>query len=441
MDTVTTEQVFISQVMGPYLYPFLIMPIVGLIFSLMLSLKKGQSASKLNYALLVLTQLCLLGLSGLLHFSFLPQLELNNAMGVKLAWFPEMGIYFDIGVDSLSSTFLLFAQLGFLLISLFLGRFYSEQKQVSYLTLTYLVMLSVNGTYLAQNFIFFYLFWELVLIPILIMVAIGNIENYRASLLKFFLITFAGSICMLASILVLAVMQHQTTGVWSFAFTDLINVPGLQSMSGLWIMLGFFVSFAIKGHVFPFHTWLPQLYEKSPLPVLFLVSGVLFNMACYGFLRFFPTYFVWPLTQTPWGDALAYLGAFGIIYGAWVALAQTDARRMLAYLSVSHVGYFVFAIFSKNGFAFYGSLMQTSIHSLIAIGLLGIFVPLFIHTPTHGHHLTHWRGLAKTYPAFAIFAFVLCMSGNLLFYLGPFKKKLARHWWPWVGLSWERWLS
>ncbi|MDH4468673.1 MAG: NADH-quinone oxidoreductase subunit M [Bacteriovoracaceae bacterium] len=417
-NTGVTEQLMISQIMLPYLLPFFILPLLGIIINFFLPKNNGKNFGLAPWIIFISLQAVMLGISAYLHFDFLPALKLTFAAGFKWNWLPSLGIYFDVGIDGLASTFLFFSSLTFLLISLFLGKWFVQEKGRVYLNSFYVVILSVNGTFLSQNLILFYLFWELVLLPILVMVAVYGHKDYRAALMKFFIFTFAGSVAMLSAFIALAVLNYQHFGFWEFDFTSLGRVMALSTPTSVFFMVAFFISFAIKGHVFPFHTWLPQLYEKSPLPVIFLITGVLFNMGAYGFLRFFPNYFLWPMTQTAWGDFFSYLGAFGVVYGAWVALAQTDARRMLAYLSVSHMGYFVMAIFAKNGFALYGSLIQTCVHGLVAVSLLAIFVPL-INSETKSeasssYLLSQWRGLAAKYPWFTTFAFISTMAALAL---------------------------
>lgn len=321
----------------------------------------------------------------------------------KAWWIPQMKIQYFLGVDGLSIALVfLTALLGFIACVASHG---IDKKQKEYYVLYLLLMTGMTGTFVALDLFLFYFFWELVLIPMYFLIGIWGGPKREYAAIKFFLYTLAGSVLMLVGILVTFFQSPAPT----FDILELQKIaPYFDFRLQIFLFLAFYLAFAIKVPVFPFHTWLPHAHVEAPTPISVLLAGVLLKMGGYGFFRIcFPffkdatLYFAFPL---------AVLGMINIVYGACVAMAQTDFKKMVAYSSVSHMGFVMLGLASLNATGFNGAILQMFNHGIITGGLF-LLVGV-IYDRAHTRDLNKFGGLGNNMPVFAFFL-TICSLASL----------------------------
>ncbi|NPA74140.1 MAG: NADH-quinone oxidoreductase subunit M [Epsilonproteobacteria bacterium] len=321
------------------------------------------------------------------------------------------GINYHIGIDGISlflivlSTFMTMIAL----ISL------NIKKDLKNLIVSILVLeMTMVGVFSALDVIVFYLFWELSLVPMLYIIGAwgGKLRIYAA--IKFFLYTFAGSLVMLIGILYLANYFHQVTGIWTFSITDwqLLVIPyGMQ----IWLFLAFFIGFAIKVPMFPFHTWLPYAHGQAPTIGSVILAAVLLKMGTYGFVRFSLPLF--PDASVYFTPFIATLAIIMIIYTAMVAFAQKDMKQVIAYSSISHMGVIVLGTFALNAEGITGSVFFMLSHGVVS-GALFMLVGV-IYDRRHTKLMSEFGGLAHIMPKYAtIFGIMMMASVGLPLTMG-----------------------
>jgi NADH-quinone oxidoreductase subunit M len=224
----------------------------------------------------------------------------------------------------------------------------------------------VSGVFLALDLFLFFLFWEVMLIPMYLLIAIWGHENKAYAAMKFFIFTQVSGLLMLLSIVVLAWLGNTANGSYSFSYFDLLPLQPTGVM-GFAIMLGFFLAFTVKLPAFPFHTWLPDAHTQAPTAGSVLLAGILLKTGAYGLLRFAIPMF--PEASMQFAPIAMGLGAAGIIYGAILAFAQTDFKRLVAYSSVSHMGFVLLGLYAWNSLALQGAVMQMVAHGVSTAAL------------------------------------------------------------------------
>ena len=307
-------------------------------------------------------------------------------------WIPPFGIHFHLALDGLS---LLLLMLTFLLGTMSVLASWTEiQEAVGFFHLNLLwVLAGITGVFLAMDLFLFYFAWELMLVPMYFLIAIWGHERRVYAAVKFFLFTQLSGLLMLIAIMALYFAHHSATGIFTFEYADLLGTP-LSSHAALWIMLGFFVAFAVKLPMFPFHTWLPDAHTEAPTAGSVVLAGLLLKTGAYGLLRFVMPLF--PEAAQAFAPIAMVLAVIGILYGATLAFAQTDLKRLVAYTSVSHLGFVLLGIFAWNKLALQGALITIICHG-VSTGALFILVGA-IQERLRTRELARMSGLWATVP-------------------------------------------
>jgi NADH-quinone oxidoreductase subunit M len=302
-----------------------------------------------------------------------------------------------------------------------------------YLIALLLLETGMLGALAAFDVLLFYIFWEAMLIPMYLLIGVWGGERRIYAAVKFFLYTMAGSVLMMVAILALYFMQAHATGDPTFDLATLQTFARtLPAGTQTWLFLAFAVAFAIKVPLFPFHTWLPDAHTEAPTAGSAILAGVLLKMGVFGLLRFaFPFFPVAARAMVPY---LSILAVIGILYGALVALAQTDVKRLVAYSSVAHLGFVILGICSLTVQGLTGGMLQMINHGL-STGALFLLVGM-IYERRHTRQIAEFGGIWKVMPVFAIFFLIVTFSsiglpgtngfvGEFLILLGTFQAKVV----------------
>ena len=344
----------------------------------------------------------------------------------RLPWIAAWGVYYQIGLDGYNVLLvLLTAFLGPLVVA---GSFTAVRQDVRlFHVMVFLIQFAMLGTFVAQDLFVFYLFWETMLIPMFLIIGIWGGERRIYATIKFFLYTAFGSILMLAAVIYLVYSLQATTGITSFAFADLNRIELPLSVQ-LILLSAFGLSFAIKVPIVPFHTWLPDAHVEAPTAGSVILAGVLLKMGTYGFMKLgFPLF---PDATRYLSPLLMTLAVVSIVYGACLALVQNDIKKIIAYSSISHLGYVMLGLISLDLIGIQGAIIQMVSHGLTAAGLF-LMVGM-IYERCHTRDLAAYGGLAKLLPVYSVFFMILTLAsiglpttsgftGEFLVLLGAFK--------------------
>ncbi|MBI3541647.1 MAG: NADH-quinone oxidoreductase subunit M [Deltaproteobacteria bacterium] len=327
-------------------------------------------------------------------------------------WISAFGISYRIGIDGIS--LLLIVLTTFLTPIVLLGSWTAvEEKVKSYMMLLLFLETGMLGAFVALDIILFYVFWEAMLIPMYLLIGVWGGKDRIYASMKFFIYTLAGSLLMLVAIFTLLGMYKTQTGNYSAALTDLYNVKipfdGLRSPQTL-MFLAFALAFAIKVPLFPLHTWLPDAHVQAPTAGSVILAGVLLKLGGYGFIRFaFPLF---PQALHFMAPTFMCLGAVAIVYGAWVALVQPDVKKLVAYSSVSHMGFVILGLFSLNAVAVNGSIYQMLNHGISTGGLF--LIVGMIYERRHTREISEFGGITRVMPLFAVVFMIVTLSSVAL---------------------------
>jgi NADH-quinone oxidoreductase subunit M len=324
--------------------------------------------------------------------ALLPGAQDGLPVRISLPWIPSAGISLELALDGLSlPLILLTALLGLIAVGVSWGPI---QSSVGFYHLNLLLVLTgITGVFLAFDLLLFYLFWELMLVPMYFLIDLWGHEKRHAAALKFFIFTQAGGLLMLLSILGLYYAQGRSSGQYSFSLQALLGTP-LSPGAARWLMLGFFAAFAVKLPAFPLHTWLPDAHTQAPTAGSLILAGLLLKTGAYGLLRFLLPLF--PGAAAAFAPAARILAVAGILYGALLAFAQSDLKRLVAYTSISHMGFVLLGAFAGNAQALQGTVIQMLSHGL-STGALFILAGL-IQDRLHTRELERMGGLWSPAP-------------------------------------------
>src|SRR5437879_1145707 len=315
----------------------------------------------------------------------------------RAPWIPSVGAEYFLGVDGLSVLLILLTTMMGSIAVLSSWTAITDRVKEFYIFLLVL-QTGMLGAFMSLDFLLFFLFWEVMLVPMYFLIGIWGSDRRLYSAIKFFLYTLVGSVVMLLGILALYFHNHTVTGVYSFDVTQYhkLAVPfNLQ----WWVFLAFFLGFAIKVPMFPFHTWLPDAHTDAPTAGSVILAGVLLKMGTYGFVRL--SLPLVPVASQHMIGFVAFLAIIGVVYGALVAMAQHDMKRLIAYSSVSHMGFLMLGIFALNADGVSGGIIQMINHG-VTTGALFLLVGI-IYERRHTREIAAFRGLSTTVPVFAVF--------------------------------------
>lgn len=357
----------------------------------------------------------------------------------KVSWIERFGISYFIGIDGISLMLVMLTT--FLVPIIVLAAWNSiDQKVKGFHVALFILQTAMLGSFLSMDAILFYVFWELSLIPMYFIVGIWGGANRIYATLKFFIYTMAGSILMLLAIIFMMRLTPEVTGgnisasLLDFYKLKIPFIAGDFFTAQTLLFFAFALAFAIKVPIFPLHTWLPDAHVEAPTPGSVILAGVMLKMGTYCFLRWVIPLFPEATEHYSW--IFMAVGVIGIIYGALVAMVQPDVKKLVAYSSVSHMGYIIVGIFAMNAYGVNGALYQMLNHG-VSTGALFLLIGM-IYERTHSREISKYGGLAAALPIFTIVFIIVTMSsiavpmtngfiGEFLILLGSFQYS------PWVA--------
>ncbi len=318
-------------------------------------------------------------------------------------WIAAWGVHYAVGVDGISLFMVLLTTL--LMPLCVLGSWTQVAKQQrAYYALLLALTTGVLGVFLAMDLFVFYVFWEVMLIPMYFLIGIWGGGNRHYAAFKFFIYTMVGSLLMLVAIIYTAYMVKVQTGIWSFGYEHVLQHAAVLVPAGGLLFLAFALAFAIKVPIFPFHTWLPDAHVEAPTAGSVLLAGVLLKMGTYGFLRFANPFFPMTAMSPEVSKVVVVLAVIGIIYGALVAMVQPDIKKLVAYSSVSHLGFVMLGLWAGTVQGVQGALMVMIGHGF-STGALFFLIGM-LYERRHTREIAAYGGIARVMPLFSV-AFVI----------------------------------
>src|SRR5438046_925855 len=348
---------------------------------------------------------------------------------LDVPWIPGWGIHCAVGVDGISLFLILLTT--FLVPLSILGSYtYITTRERGFYRLMLVLTSGMIVVFVALDLFRFYVMWDVMLIPRYFIIGVWGGQNRLYAAIKFFIYTFFGSLLMLVAILTLVYLVAQRTGVYSFSYVNVMNNIGALGPVAFWLFGAFFLAFAIKVPMFPFHTWLPDAHVEAPTAGSVILAAVLLKMGTYGFLRFavpfFPQVALHPAVQT----AIVVLALVGIIYGGLVAMVQPDFKKLIAYSSVAHLGFVMLGIWALTLQSVQGALLVMINHG-ISTGAL-FFLAGMLYERRHSRLIAAFGGIARVVPLLAAVLTLVSLSsiglpatngfvGEFLILLGAFR--------------------
>ncbi len=396
-------------------------PLVGVALLLLVPHKRHDSLKSISLIIAFITLL----MSFMLYAMFDP---LANGMQfeVNVPWIMSLGIHYHLGIDGIS--LLLIVLTTILTVLAILSSWNSITTGVKgYYISMLLLETGMIGVFCALDIFLFYIFWEVMLIPMYLIIGIWGGPRKVYAAIKFVLFTMFGSLLMLVAIIYLLFAYKNFSGEYSFDLLKLIQMP-IPYHTQLWLFAAFALAFAIKVPIFPFHTWLPDAHVEAPTAGSVILAGVLLKMGTYGFIRICLPMF--PEASIAFLPYICVLALIGIIYGALVAMVQKDVKSLVAFSSVSHMGFIMLGMFALNLQGMEGAVLQMINHG-ISTGALFLIVGM-IYERRHTRLIDQFGGIAKVMPTYAAFFMIITLSsiglpltngfvGEFLILLGAFK--------------------
>jgi NADH-quinone oxidoreductase subunit M len=417
----------------------ILLPVIGAGTSVIYGLTPGARESHYRWIALGFTTL-----------SFIVSLLLIQGAGSGLAafrftedytWISAIGARYHLGVDGISLWLVLLTTL-LMPIAILSSWTSVAKRQLTYYVLLLLLESAMIGVFVSLDLLLFYLFFEASLVPMFFLIGVWGGERRIYAAIKFFIYTAVGSLLMLVGIIALYFIQQNATGVGTFDYTILVETlrSGLMTISPrteFWLFLAFALAFCIKVPLWPLHTWLPDAHTEAPTAGSVILAGVLLKMGTYGLLRF--NFGLFPNASKQLAPVMIALAVIGIIYGALVAMVQPDVKRLVAYSSVSHMGFVVLGLFSFTEQGMQGALYQMLSHG-VSTGALFLFVGM-IYERRHTRMISDFGGLARPMPWFSTFFVIASLSsiglpflngfvGEFLIMLGAWTSSAIQH--PWL---------
>ncbi len=350
-------------------------------------------------------------------------------------WVASLDIGFRLGLDGMSLLMVLLTTF-IMPIAIYSSFGAIVKREKEYYAMLLFLQFGMTGTFMAMDTFLFYVFWELILIPMYFLIGIWGGQDRIYAAVKFFLYTVVGSLLMLVAIVWLGYYAQQNAGGFTTSFVKLQHIaPSIPSEISKWMFLAFALSFCIKVPLFPFHTWLPDAHVQAPTAGSVILAGILLKLGTYGLVRFNLDLF--PEASKFFAPLICVLAVVGIIYGALVAMVQTDVKKLVAYSSVSHLGFVVLGIFSMTNEGVQGAIIQMVNHGL-STGMLFLCVGV-IYERRHTRDIAEFGGITSVMPRFAVlFAIAMFASvglpglngfvGEFLTLVGAFKSAVLNSW-------------
>lgn len=333
---------------------------------------------------------------------------------VNVPWIPALGIRLHLGVDALSGWLVGLTHL--LGLGAIAAAWTEIEARPGFFHFNLMATLAgIVGVFTALDLFAFYFFWELMLVPMYLLIAVWGHANRLRAAIKFFVFTQASGLLMLLAIVALALAYNQQTGSWSFSYPALLGLP-LASEHAFWLMLGFFIAFAVKLPAVGVHTWLPDAHTEAPTAGSVILAGLLLKTGAYGLLRFGVPLF--PQAAAAFAPVAGWLGVVGVLYGAVQAFGQTDLKRLVAYTSVAHMGFVLLGIAAWRPTALDGVVAQIVAHGLSTGGLF-VLVGI-VQQRTGTRDINSLGGLWSAAPRMGAVGMVLAMAALGLPGLGNF---------------------
>ncbi|HEY3203983.1 MAG TPA: NADH-quinone oxidoreductase subunit M [Thermoanaerobaculia bacterium] len=333
----------------------------------------------------------------------------------KASWIPSLGVSYHFGIDGISLVLILLTTI-IGVIAVYCSYTAIADRQKEYYVLLLLLQTFMIGTFCCLDLFLFYVFWEVMLVPMYFLIGVWGGDRRLYAAIKFFLYTLAGSVLMLLG--VIALYFYNTTGF--LTYKGLGNAPtfsiekltavaaGMPAELQIWLFFAFFVGFAIKVPIFPFHTWLPDAHTEAPTAGSVILAAILLKMGTYGFVRFSLPMFPEAVRDGRVAGLMIALALVGIVYGAMVTLVQKDMKKLIAYSSVSHLGFVMLGIFALNMAGIQGGILQMINHG-VSTGALFLLVGI-VYERRHTRMIADYGGLARPMPIYATYFMIMALS-------------------------------
>ncbi len=377
----------------------ILLPLVGV---LPIALAPAARARQIALVVTILELVLSLGL----WWAFDPSTPVMQ-FAVEGAWLPRWGIRYAVGLDGLS-LFMVLLTTAIMPLAVLASFSYIQKREPLYYGLLLVLLTGMLGVFLALDMFLFYVFWEVMLIPMYFIIGIWGGRNRLYAAIKFFIYTMAGSLLMLVAIIVMMFQVYDQTGVPNFAYDAFLQAAPAMGTLAPWLFAAFALAFAIKVPMFPFHTWLPDAHVEAPTAGSVILASVLLKMGTYGFLRFavpfFPEVALSPVVTT----IVVSCAVIGIVYGALVAMVQPDVKKLVAYSSVSHLGFVMLGIWAATLQSVQGALMIMIGHGL-STGALFLLIGM-LYERRHTREIAAFGGLARVLPVFSLLLVVTSLA-------------------------------